>query len=227
MVNSQEIIERSIYTNLLEVTKAMGYTIDPNDYLPVNTENQKAYEQAIKSVVAEKGKFIKVFGTANNASKDAKESPRIVVDARGFFPGGVGLEKELLDKQIGIGFTAYEEPYSTVDQFINIHLVANNQADLRLLHSIMFQAIPVRGYVKPYTELSMLQSGNIFVELSNFYDSPNYQVGLMEKVYEFSVQDTVMGETKTDTVITPLIDISMLLEKYNTDPALFIKVNNI
>lgn len=226
MVNSQEIIERSIYTNILEVTKTLGYTVDPNDYLPVSEENSKRLKADIQAIAKSKGHFIEVFGTANNASKDAKKSPRIVVDARGFFPGGVGLEKQLLEKQVGIGYTATEEPYSTVDQYINIHLVANNQRELRLLHQILFQSIPVKGYIKPYTESQLLFTGNIFIELINFYDSPNLSVGLMEKVYEFSIEDTLMGESDTDIVYTPINDISLLLEKYNTDPSLFINVNN-
>ena len=39
MVNSQEIIERSIYMALLRVTIELGYGLDPNNYLPVSVEN--------------------------------------------------------------------------------------------------------------------------------------------------------------------------------------------
>lgn len=224
MINSQEIIERSLYSSILEVTIAMGYTVDPNNYLPITVENSNKFKEDVKAITDAKGHFIEVFGTANNASKDAKKAPRIVVDARGFFPGGVGVPKELLTKEVGVGYTATEEPYSTIDQFINIHLVANNQKELRLLHLILFQSLPVRGYIKPYTEDKLLFTGNIFLELENFYDSPNLQLGLMEKVYEFAVEDTLIGEKDTNIVIPPITDISVLLEKYNTDPDLFIKV---
>ena len=44
MVNSQEIIERSIYEALLAVTMELGYTINPNDYAPANAENSARFQ---------------------------------------------------------------------------------------------------------------------------------------------------------------------------------------
>lgn len=44
-------------------------------------------------------KYIWVFGTGNNQSKDKKLTPRIVVNARGFYPGGIGLPKLLIQKR--------------------------------------------------------------------------------------------------------------------------------
>ena len=224
MINSQEIIERSIYSSLLRVTKLKGYTIDPNDYLPVSTANQKRYEEDVKKIMQNKGTFISIFGTANNASKDIKKAPRIVVDARGFYPGGIGIDKVLLENEEGAGFTITEEPYNSIDQFINIHLVANNQEELRLLHQLTFLSIPVKGYIKPYTEDKLLVSGNIFINLLNFYDSPAYAVSLMEKVYEFVVEDTLIGENETDIKVPPLRDISVLMDKYDTSISPFIGV---
>lgn len=41
MVNSQEIIERSIYSALLNTSVALGYSINPEDYLPISEANSK------------------------------------------------------------------------------------------------------------------------------------------------------------------------------------------
>lgn len=211
MYNSQEVIERSIYSALLQVAIALGYSIDPNNYLPVSETNAAL----MKADIAKLKKYIPVFGTANSSSKDQKTTPRIVVNARGFYPGMVGLPKEIIGKEVGLGYTANEEPYETLDQYIDIHLVANTQEDLRILHSIMFSALPQRGYIKPYTAKDFLFSGNIFLEVGNFFDLPNTTIGLMEKVYEFRIYDTLIGEVENKSIDwIPIKDISMVLEKY-------------
>ena len=211
MVNSQEIIERSVYSALLQVAIALGYTVDPNNYLPASVENAKRFEEDIKALT----KYIPIFGTANSSSKDKKTTPRIVVNARGFYPGMIGLPKEIIGKEVGQGYTMNEEPYETLDQYIDIHLVANTQEDLRLLHTILFNSLPQRGYIKPYNEERFLFSGNIFLEVGNFFDYPNDTLGLLEKVYEFRVYDTLVGE-KEDLPVdwVHITDIGLLLDKY-------------
>lgn len=191
---------------------ALGYSVDPNDYLPVSEANAAQMKEDIQTLQ----KYIPVFGTANSSSKDKKTTPRIVVNARGFYPGMIGLPKEVVGKEVGLGYTANEEPYETLDQYVDIHLVANTQEDLRILHSIMFTALPQRGYIKPYTAEEFLFSGNIFLEVGNFFDLPNTTLGLMEKVYEFRVYDTLIGE-KEDLPVdwVPINDISVVLEKYH------------
>lgn len=218
MVDSQEIIERSIYCSILNVAKELGFTVDPNEYLPINTQNQQRFKEDISKLT----KYIQIFGTGNNQSKDIKLTPRIVVNAKGFYPGNIGLPKQLIEKEEGVGFTVTEEPYETMDQYIDVHLVANNQDDLRLLHKILFWSIPQRGYVKPYNQQKFLFSGNIFVELVNFFDIPNLELGLMEKVYEFLIQDTLVLEKAQESYLVPIVDINLLLADYNEN----IHVNN-
>ena len=218
MVNSQEIIERSLYSSLLEVSMSLGYSVNPDDYLPINNINQRRFQEDIQKL----GKYIAIYGTGNNQSKDQKITPRIVVNAKGFYPGSVGLPKYLIDKEVGIGFTSSEEPYETIDQYIDVHLVANNQDDMRLLHQILFYSIPQRGYLKPYNEDKFLFTGNIFIELVNFFDKPNEHVGILEKIYEFIVMDSLIEERTTVTDLVPITDISLLLADYNET----IEINN-
>lgn len=220
MVNSQEIIERSIYMALLRVTIELGYGLDPNNYLPVSVENSEKFQQDLKNL----NKYIPIIGTGNATSKDQKITPRIVLNARGFYPGNIGLPRELIEKAEGIGFTANEEPYETLDQYIDVHLVASNQDDLRLLHQIMFWSLPQRGYIKPYTAEKFLPSGNIFIEVGNFFDYPNVNLGLLEKVYEYRIYDTLIGE-KEDVItdIVPMTSVTVLLEKYGL-PETLLKV---
>lgn len=211
MVDSQEIIERSFYSALLNTTIALGYSLDPDSYLPVSVENQQRFIQDMKNLP----KYIPIFGTANATSKDQKTTPRIVVNARGFYPGGIGMPKQLIEKQEGIGFTATEVPYKSLDQYIDVHLVSNTQEDLRLLHKILFWSIPQRGYIKPYTADKFLFSGNIFEEVINFYDSPNLNMGILEKVYQFQVLDTMIGAKEPGPAdLVPITTIELLMKQY-------------
>lgn len=211
MVNSQEIIERSIYSALLHTGVAMGYSIDPEDFLPISEENSRKYKEA-KSKLK---KFVGIFGTGNNSSKDIKMTPRIVVNARGFYPGAIGLPKQLIGKEEGIGYTATEVPYSTIDQYIDIHLVATTQEDIRLLHQLLFWSIPQRGYLKPYNSEEFLWSGNIFLELTNFFDNPNLDVGIMEKVYQFVIEDSLVYQDQKQLDWVPIQDISVIIKAYD------------
>lgn len=222
MVNSQEVIERSIYSAILNTSVALGYSINPEEYLPVSEANSRKYAEAKKNLK----KFVGIFGTGNNQSKDMKVTPRIVVNARGFYPGNIGLPKQLIGKEEGIGYTATEVPYSTIDQYIDIHLVANNQEDLRLLHQITFYSIPQRGYLKPYNQDKFLFSGNIFLELVNFFDTPNLEVGIMEKIYQFVVEDTLAYENTEPLDWVPITDISAVIEAYDGSFSNTLNINN-
>lgn len=220
MVNSQEIIERSIYQALLDVTVKLERTLDPNKYLPHNAENQARLDVDMKSL---KGKFIAIYGTGNAEAKDRKITPRIVVNARGFYPGSIGMPKELIEQGAGLGYMAFEQPHETLDQFIDVHLVAGNQDDLRLLHQIMFWALPQRGYIKPYHLEKPPFSGNIFIEVQNFFDSPNNQMGILEKVYQYAVFDCLLETNEPATEITPIKNIEVLLQEYNYN---LLEINN-
>lgn len=208
MVSSQEVIERSIYSSILGVTVGLGYTVDPDTYLPINQENSARF----KNDIAKLNPYIGIYGAGNNQSKGKKITPRIDVNPRGFYPGAIGLPRQLIEKEEGIGYTATEMPYETIDQYIDVHLVANSQQDIRLLHSILFYSVPQRGYIKPYTEERFLFSGNIFIELVNFFDTPNLDVGIIEKIYQFQVFDTITYEKPVDGDLTPITDISLLLQ---------------
>lgn len=214
MVNSQEIIERSIYKAILTTAIDLSYTLDPNSYLPKTEENVRRMQEDKKNL----SKFIFIYGTGNATSKDQKMTPRIVINAKGFYPGGIGLPKYLQEKEEHRGSTRFNidlEPYETIDQYIDIHLVAQNQEDLRLLHQILFWSIPQRGYIKPYTSKSLLTSGNIFLELGNFFDYSNINLGILEKVYQFKIYDTLVGEVEDiQNDLVPINSIDVFLTEY-------------
>lgn len=219
MVNSQEILERSIWSAINSVLIDLDMAIDPNKYLPVSHENKMLAEEAIRKLK----RYIPVFGTGNSQSKGNKTTPRIVINSRGFIPGSIGLPGSLLEKKNGIGYTTTEQSYGTLDHMIDIHLVANNQEDIRLLTEVLFYSIPHTGYIKPYTEDKFLYSGNIFIQLVNFFDNPNLDMGIMEKVYQFSINDCVVYDRlptgDPENIIPFITDVSLALDQlgYNLE----------
>ena len=177
MVTTQEIIERSIYASLMQVTLQIGRTINPELYLPVSPINQAQYEADVASIGS---KFIYVFGVGNNQVRGPKIVPRITVDLNAYYPGDLGVEGFMIgDEKINDQYAQYQYPFETKNSQFDIHLVANTSEDLRVLHSIMYTALPARGYIKPFTQATLEEyleskglnkTGNLYIEIANFYD---------------------------------------------------------
>lgn len=214
MISSQTIIERSIYNAILETLVSAGYSLKPDNYFPISSENSNRFTQDLSQIKSDKGLYIYLYGIGNNQSRGIKECPRITVEAKGFMPGDMGLPKQIMEK-VEDSYFVSEFPFEAIDQYIDIHLVANNQNDMRLLHTMLFASIPQRGYVKPYHLSETPFDGNIYVEISNFYDMPDTDKGIMEKVYEFIVKDSILEDLVKDIEepIVPINSIELLLKK--------------
>jgi len=216
MVNTQEIIERSIYSALLSIAINQGYSLDPANYLPATPQSAITFESDKKALLDSGKSFVGIYGAGNNQSRGIKECPRITLEPQGFFPGDIGFPKQQVDKSEDGSFLVSESNYTeSVDQLVNIHLTANNISDMRLLHNILNSSIPQRGYIKPYIYDLKPFDGNIYIQLSNFFSLPDTDKGIMEKVYQFMVKDTILNELfiPTGEIISPIKDISLLLSE--------------
>lgn len=219
MVDSQEIVERTLYICLLTTAMKLGYTLNPENYLPPSQENEKRYHEDIKSL----SKFIPIFGIGNNQVRGAKTVPRITMESEAYYPGDIGVEKFIIGSKLEDGnYQTSEFPFETRDISIDIHLVSNTQQDMRLLHNIMHKALPIRGYIKPYyNDLDdwgdgiISPTGNLFIEIGNFYDYPDDGHGLLEKVYTYVVKDGIVPQIDlVESIISPIQDISVLIGLY-------------
>lgn len=92
------------------------------------------------------------------------------------------------DKLEDGNYQASEFPYETKDITIDVHLVSQTQADMRLLHTILYTGLPARGYVRPYfNDLEewekgrLAPTGNLFIEIGNYYDHPDVEHGILER----------------------------------------------
>ena len=224
MVNLEEVIERSFYISLLHETLKRGLTINPDEYLVNGEPTEKTADQFEKDKQAIGKKFIYVFGIGNNLSRGAKECPRITIELNAYYPGELGTEKFSVE-EAKENFDVVEYDYTTKSTNLDIHLVANTQQEMRLLHDIMYHALPAKGYIKPYfndyedwKSTPIGATGNLYIEVGNFYDHPDLQHGLLEKVYTYEVSDgLILEEVVSQGEIVPIKDISVLSQPECTD----------
>ena len=224
MVNLEEVIERSFYISLLHETLKRGLTINPDEYLVNGEPTEKTADQFEKDKQAIGKKFIYVFGIGNNLSRGAKECPRITIELNAYYPGELGTEKFSVE-EAKENFDVVEYDYTTKSTNLDIHLVANTQQEMRLLHDIMYHALPAKGYIKPYfndyedwKSTPIGATGNLYIEVGNFYDHPDLQHGLLEKVYTYEVSDgLILEEVVSQGEIVPIKDISVLIQPECTD----------
>lgn len=221
MVKSEEIIERTFYISLLCEALNNGLTINPDDYLVNGEPTQALYDKYREDKKAIGDKFIYIFGIGNNHSRGIKDNPRITVELKAYYPGDIGLNKYELERLDGDkdGFQTVEYDFTSKDTIIDIHLVADNQSQMRILHEIMYRALPAVGYIKPYfndleewKQGGISPSGNLFIEVGNYYDMPDVVQGMLEKVYSYKVKDGLLLEKNILDVIKPIKDISAILD---------------
>lgn len=203
-----EIIERSLYSALLDKLVDLKYTLNPSNYYPPTTTTETQFEEDKKNLI----KYIPIFGAGNAESKGLKTYPRIVIESHGFYQGNIGLPK-IIEEKVDNGFQTIEIPYESLDQYMDIRLVSNNQSDNRLLHQLLFYSIPYRGYIKPYNQSKLLTTGNIFLEVVNFFDAPDVSDGIIEKVYQFKVSDFVMENNDNEPIPLPILnEVDLILD---------------
>lgn len=218
MVSSEEIVERSLYMNLLATAIQAGVTLDPDDYLDSQGLPTPEGEARWKSDKDNISRYVYIFGVGNNQSRGPKEVPRIVLNLQGYYPGNIGMERYQIDDTVKSNPRVVETGYTSKDISIDVHLVGRTQQDIRLLHRIMYRSLPQQGYIKPYFndkeeffKGGLLPSENIYVEVGNHYDHQDNDHGLLEHVYTYNVADGVVDSYPTDIELVPIKDISCII----------------
>lgn len=215
METSKLIIERSLYASLLRVALKLNRTVNPEDFQPISSISQAKQERAIKALG---NKYIGIYGVGNNQSRGIKQVPRITIDLTAYYPGDLGVEQFIIgDIEDNEQYALYEQPFETKDTMFDIHLVANNSQDMRTLHQIMYTALPARGYIKPFREATLadylnnpglLKTGNIFLQVGNYYDHNDNDHGLLEKVYTYTCVDGLLDQKLSEgNQVSPIKEI--------------------
>lgn len=225
METSQLIIERSLYASLLRVALRLNRTVNPEDFQPISSISQAKQERAIKALG---NKYIGIYGVGNNQSRGIKQVPRITIDLNAYYPGDLGVEQFIIgDIEDNEQYALYEQPFETKDTMFDIHLVANNSQDMRTLHQIMYTALPARGYIKPFREATLadylnnpglLKTGNIFLQVGNYYDHIDNDHGLLEKVYTYTCVDGLLDQKLAEgNPVSPIKEIKTDITPEHTE----------
>ena len=215
-----------------DVAKSCGY----EDIVFLDDDKSKGF-LSFEDIKENKNYHI-AFGIGNNQVKGPKTLPRITIELQGYYAGDIGVNKYIIGDKLEDGnYQASEFPYETKDITVDIHLVSQTQADMRLLHTILYAGLPARGYVRPYfndleewSKGRLDPTGNLFIEIGNYYDHPDVEHGILEKVYTYVCKDGILPEKPLEEdILTPIQDISVLigLLEQNENEMLELKVPKV
>lgn len=211
----EQRVERSIFHALRKKLVEWGYLPDittfdvENPDITIATAAQAAYEAAMVTIHNDKGFVIEVFNFASNQNLGIKKVPRIVVEIESFMIGQLGVDpsKSFITTTEG-SYTAVQYDSMLSDFYFNIHLVANDAKQSRLLHQVMVNALPRRGYIKWYDQAALLESQNLLVRYVSNADFSFLSEGIIEKVYRYEIPD--LHETLPNTIATNIAGINVI-----------------
>ena len=194
--NIEESLERSIYMALRTKAIEFGYALDISNYQLdangslINKAEQEKYDTDLKALQVAKGFAVELFGYSNNQNIGKKKTPSIVVDVESFLPGQLGLDTTAsYKKDLSGKYIKEVGPSKTSDLFFGIKLISGKVKQNRVLHQIMVNAIPRMGYIKWYTENTLLPDKNIMVQYDSMADVSWVDEGIIEKVYRYQILD--------------------------------------
>lgn len=208
-INIIELIERSVFLNLLGAAVSMGYAVDVNDTdeYPKTALGQAAYDAAQQAIISSKGFAVEVFSNSGMEFKGDKKTPRIVLISEGFWPGSRGLSPGVTYTAKNANtFSAIQYPTRSSRLFFRVHIVTERTSQFRILNGIVSVALPSRGYIANYTD----NTEKWFIEKLNYLEYSDIKSGISEGAYRFYIDDVL--ETKPGELYTvaPIKSIEVL-----------------
>lgn len=229
--NIQERVERSVFHALMGVTVEEGFTPDlslfdlENADLTIASQEQNAYETALKNVQTLKGFSIEIFGASSNQAKGDKKVPRIVIDTTSYYQGELGVDTTESYVPAPGGFNVLKPSDSLLTDYqFGIKLISNRTNQTRALHAILTSALPRRGYIKWYDEADLLPSENIHIRFLSSFEHNLLPEGIIEKTYRFEIVDLHEILDKVVRQVAPINEINA--DMIDIDNALIITTND-
>ncbi len=199
----QARITRSLYTTLRNAFIELGYTASMS-----GLTNTSQYEAAQQAITTAKGFCVELFNEGSPQAKGLKKVPRVVIKVERILPGNIGFaavagytenNSNGYDKQL------YQNIMSSL--FLNISYISNTAAQDRLMGSVIHQVIGSRKfipYLYTYQNLStpIVPNPNeaFLMEQVNYYDIGESPEGLMERIYEYKIQDVLTEYPETTSI---------------------------
>ncbi len=171
-LNTQELVERTLYHSLRKHCVGRGYTPDMEEF-DQTKQGYNQYLEAFKTINEEKGFSIEVFNSGTPSDRELRKVPRIAIDTQGFSTGNVGLDqKPIYTEQEDGTFNKELAPSLLSDLYFNIFIVAGSITQLRILKSIVAIAIPKMNYIPLYDNPEKF----IYTNFLSYTDTSNRQI---------------------------------------------------
>lgn len=197
--NTQDRVEKSIFKVIERVLIDEGYWPDGSLY-PNDQAGNDGFDAAIDAITLAKGFAIQPYGHSSSHKKGMKSVPRMVIISRKVLPGEIGSPMQSYSYEDPLNPNNTIEavrPMENLDIHMDIHLVSGNNdvaTQDRIMNAVMAKAIGSgKAYIPAY------DNGDLFfIRQYNYYDLPDPQQGLEEKVYSYEIKDLYLSD---DTVV--------------------------
>lgn len=215
----EQALERSVYEALRLVTVAEGYLPNIRDYdienpdINIAKQAVKDYNTAAQTIRQNKGFVVEIFNYSSAEARGLKKTPRIVIQTEAFQQGQIGFDNRInyeYNEQLG-EYVSKRSPAVTSDFYFNIHLVASDVKQIRVLHGIMVTCLPRLGYIKWYTDAKLRPSHNLLVYYLSYLEADFLAEGIIEKIYRYRIPDAHEIDDEIITQIPPIkiIDVDI------------------
>lgn len=226
--NVQEAIERTLYAQLRKATTDSGYCVDIDDYdlenpdLTVAKNENQRYMADMKAIADVKGFAVEVFNVTTPFFKGNIRTPSIHIENQGMLPGAVGNDNHANYVDSGTSYTKQRSQDILSDYYFAVRLCYKGIKQLRVLHAIMLENIPRRGYIPWYTDESLRPSLNLLIRYVSFNDYYYDDQNIGEKVYRYEIPDIHEISPKELATIAKITQIDLGIYNDNGD-----ELNNI
>ena len=216
----QELVELTVFHNLRTEIVSQGYLPDITTY--ANSEaGYTAYKAALTAIANSSKNFaVEVYNNSNPDYKGLAKLPRIVMISELMVPGEIGANGTY-EYQVTAGetFSKLYRPPQTVDFAFNLHVIADNAPQLRVMNAMIANSLPLRGYIPAFLRTGLNSSVfNFFIENISATPLPILRTenfAAMEYVYRYQVKDIFLTEYQQKIANIPALQ--ELLVKYYAD----------
>ena len=210
----QELVELTIFHNLRLEVVSQGYIPDIFNYANTSA-GYTAYQAAVTAIANGTKNFaVEVYNNSNPDYKGLAKLPRIVIISELMMPGDVGGSgtREYRPIEHSSTFRVLTRPPQTVDFAFNLHVLADNAPQLRIMNAMIANSLPLRGYMPAFKRSGLnLDTFNFFIENVSAMPLPILKTenfAAMEYVYRYQVKDLFMIDYAQDLgTVTALNEI--------------------
>jgi len=206
-------LKRSVFHAIRKYLVNIGYLPDILLYQALSsTQNYINYNLALKAIRDAKGFAIEVFNHNGNLKRANEKIPRISVNFRKTDAGDIGGDSRPFYQASSVddydrptSYTSIRRPDTYSVWTFDIYLSAETSDQFDVLHSVVANVLPKRGYIPIYPDsepiLNIVHFGS--------YQMPTMDMGITEYIYIYEMRDIYEPSDVIGGEVSPINDISL------------------